>query len=146
MPIVSGGGGGSFNGGTITNALVVDQGFGAEGDFQEGSAFLFDKLNRSWAELASNGVIAYVDIVQDSTGGTANQPIRYRDIAGAHPFLFYIDFSGAIVTRSTRQPTAGELANSSLAITLDATVGATRALLKAKDSNGNVVSAAIALA
>lgn len=54
--------------------------------------------------------------------------------------------AGYFMTRKTASPADGDLATGELAFWLDATPGAARAMFKAKDSAGTVVSGSVALA
>lgn len=79
--------------------------------------------------------------------GVASQgtdQLRITDVSGVVQSRF--DKNGHFMTRKTAAPADADLANGELAIWIDQTIGATKAMFKAKDSAGTVRTATVALA
>jgi hypothetical protein len=77
-----------------------------------------------------------------SNGQTADIQ-QWRSFGGS--VLGRIDKAGYFMTRKVAAPADGDLANSELALWLDDTPGATKAMFKAKDSGGTVRTGSVSL-
>src|SRR3954468_6532619 len=156
MPIMGGGGGGAaFNGGTITAPLEIDSNSNPQLKFKDSTGTtLFGEIDAGTTRL---------DFYRDPNGTGA--PSLSMDNTG----LFLTDEAGAtlvtlqtgdlfigvnnqmllrgslVMFRPPSVPAASALSSGQGAVWLDETPGAAKFRIKAKDANGTVVAAAIAL-
>jgi len=174
VPIISEEGG-SFSGGTV-NPLTVGPGtdpnnpnlevigapnenfaiaritasagtLAAQGDYLD----FRDESGNAMAAFNFNGGLVYVGIQPDgsalSVRANAAQTQTLANFQSS-AFAQYLDVSknGYLRIYKTSAPADAEVADSSVVLWLDATPGATKLMVKAKDSGGTVRTAAIALA
>lgn len=138
---------GSFNGGTITEPLTVAPAvtepvalYARVVDDNTANIYL---LNDAWDTDPSD----YVGIISTSNAGDVDIHLhsgRTLSFTG----LSVVDLTASVAVRFWQKaaPTDAVLQNSTFVFWLDDTVGATKLMVKAKDSAGTVRSAAIALA
>lgn len=155
MPVISGGGG-NFNGGTITRELTVDR----SGDTSGGNLLELTAENAT----AGSGIDLFVDAYGDLSitgkagnsaavtvqtdpttgqGSLASAGVSFLDSAGVT--LASLDARGVGINVHAA-PADASLLNGECVVWFDDTNGASKLMIKAKSANGTVVTGSVTLA
>lgn len=160
MPVISGGGGGgTFNGGTITGQTTIaanlptdtplyvkntDVTNTSDGAFAVADAFdsniltvIADNVNEVISGVQVNGNFAVTALTATS---------RLASIAQTNGKGVQVGKSGELIVNLTTAPPDADLGAGDLALWFDSTNGAAKLMVKAKQADGTVKTAAVALA
>lgn len=160
MGVVTGGGGGSFNGGTITSPLTINDAIGgnlldAVGQHGEITLDGFGEIIANSdagaiLQLATTGAGNSSSVgLSDESGGTINldtQTAVTLTLAGTMALLLEPSASLILFGGATAAPNSAFLSANQFALWLDPTNGASKLMIKAKSANGTVVTGSVTLA
>jgi hypothetical protein len=164
----SGAAGGAFNGGTIRNPLVID----LSGDSSDRTAldviepstfgfsvrpFRFRQTDFGYLEMLTTGEVSAqgnnfttgagdmeTSLLDVGGTGLGDGVVRVKDTSNAN--LGEISVARSVCVQKTAAPDSADLTANQCSLWFDATAGAAKLMVKAKDAGGTVRTATIALA